>query len=70
MAARDEDEGSSGGRRTLMLFGVVATLLTVLGILIGTGHITGSKVASEAPPPNAETPAPQPSTETPAKTNP
>ena len=69
MAARDE-EGSSGGRRALMLFAVVATLLTVLGILIGTGHITGSKVASVAPQPSAETTAPQPSAETPAKTNP
>jgi hypothetical protein len=43
-----------------MLFAVVAAALTPLFILIGTGHITGLKVAS----------LPQRSTETPAKTAP
>jgi len=68
MAARDE-EGSKGGQRTLMLFGVVASALTILGILIGTGRITGTKVAAPPPQPTTETPAPQPNTESPAPPN-
>ena len=55
-----EDEGSKGGRRSVALFAVVAAALTFLLFLIGTRHITGTKVA--APPPT--------STETPAKTTP
>jgi hypothetical protein len=49
------EEGSKGGERSVIIFAIVAACLTVLLILVGTGHITGSKVA--APPPSAETPA-------------
>jgi len=55
-----EEEGSRGGTKPVMLFAVVAAALTPLFILIGTGHITGLKVAS----------LPQRSTETPTKTAP
>ena len=55
-----DEEGSKGGSRSVTLWAVVAAALTLLLILIGTGHTTGTKVA--APPPT--------STETPAKTTP
>ena len=53
--AHTEDEGSKGGRRSVTLFAVVAAALTVLLFLIGTRHITGTKVAA---PPQANTEAP------------
>jgi hypothetical protein len=52
------------------VFAIAAAILTVLLILVATGVITGTKVASPSPPPNTESPAPQPNTESPAKTNP
>ena len=60
MAHITEDEGSKGGRRSVMLLAVVAAALTVLLFLIGTRHITGTKVAAP----------PQANTEAPAKTTP
>jgi hypothetical protein len=65
-----DEEGSKGGARTVTVFAIVAAILTVLLILVATGVITGTKVASPSPPPNTESPAPQPNTESPAKTNP
>jgi hypothetical protein len=50
-----DEEGSKGGERSVMIFAIVAACLIVLLFLIGTRHITGSKVP--APPPSAETPA-------------
>jgi hypothetical protein len=50
----DMDEGSKGGRRSVLFFGVVAAVLTVLLVLVG---VRGRSVAPETPQPAAETPA-------------
>jgi hypothetical protein len=70
MAQITHDEGSKGGTRSVTLWAVVAAALTLLLILVGTGQITGTKVAAPSPPLNTESPAPQPNTEFPANTNP
>jgi hypothetical protein len=51
---RDADEGSKGGTRTVLTFGVVAAALTVFLVLVG---LSGKKVAPEAPQPTTESPA-------------
>ena len=70
MAHEIDEEGSKGGQRSVTLWAIVAAALMVLLILVGTGHITGTKVASPSAPPNTESPATQPNTEFPANTNP
>jgi len=70
MAHEIDEEGSRGGQRSVTLWAIVAAALTVLLILVGTGHITGTKVASPSAPSNTESPATQPNTEFPANTNP
>jgi hypothetical protein len=70
MAHEIDEEGSKGGQRSVTLWAIVAAALTVLLILVGTGRITGTKVASPSAPPNTESPATQPNTEFPANTNP
>ena len=50
----DMDEGSKGGRRSVLLFGLVAATLTVLLILIG---VAGKNVAPNTPQSNTESPA-------------
>jgi hypothetical protein len=54
VAGREMDEGSRGGRRSVLVFGLVAAIVTVLLILIG---VTGKNVAPNAPQPNTESPA-------------
>jgi len=70
MAHEIHEEGSRGGQRSVTLWAIVAAALTVLLILVGTGHITGTKVASPSAPSNTESPETQPNTEFPANTNP
>jgi hypothetical protein len=48
------DEGSKGGRRSALVFGVVAATLTALLILIG---LAGKNVAPNTPQSNTESPA-------------
>ena len=48
------DEGSRGGRSSVLLFGVVAATLTVLLILVG---VAGKNVAPNTPQANTESPA-------------
>ena len=50
----DMDEGSKGGRRSLLAFGIVAATLTVLLILVG---VAGKSVAPNTPLANTESPA-------------
>ena len=50
----DLDEGSKGGRRSILIFGVVAATLTALLILIG---VAGKNVAPNTPQSNTESPA-------------
>ena len=50
----DTDEGSKGGRRSVLAFGIVAATMTVLLILIG---VAGKSVAPNAPQANTESPA-------------
>ena len=51
----DMDEGSKGGRRSALVFGVVAATLTaLLLILIG---VVGKNVAPNTPQSNTESPA-------------
>jgi hypothetical protein len=50
----DMDEGSKGGRRSVLIFGLVAATLTVLLILIG---VAGKNVAPNTPQSNTESPA-------------
>ena len=50
----DMDEGSKGGRRSALVFGVVAATLTALLILIG---VAGKNVAPNTPQSNTEWPA-------------
>jgi hypothetical protein len=50
----DMDEGSKGGRRSVLTFGLVAATLTVLLILIG---VAGKNVAPNTPQSNTESPA-------------
>ena len=48
------DEGSKGGRRSALVFGVVAATLTALLIVIG---VAGKNVAPNTPQSNTESPA-------------
>jgi hypothetical protein len=48
------DEGSKGGRNSVLIFGVVAATLTVLLILVG---VAGKSVAPNTPLSNTESPA-------------
>ena len=50
----DIDEGSNGGRNSVLLFGVVAATLTVLLILVG---LAGKNVAPNMAQSNTESPA-------------
>jgi hypothetical protein len=50
----DMDEGSKGGRRSILAFGIVAATLTVLLILVG---VTGKNVAPNTPQTTTESPA-------------
>jgi hypothetical protein len=50
----DMDEGSKGGRRSALAFGIVAATLTVLLILVG---VAGKSVAPNTPQSNTESPA-------------
>jgi hypothetical protein len=50
----DMDEGSKGGRRSVLAVGFVAGILTVLLILVG---IAGKSVGPDTLPSNAESPA-------------
>jgi hypothetical protein len=49
----DIDEGSKGGGRSVLLFGVVAAILTVLLVLVG---FAGKNVAPNAPQSSAGSP--------------
>ena len=48
------DEGSKGGGRSVLAFGIVAAIMTVLLIVIG---VTGKNVAPNAAQLNTESPA-------------
>jgi hypothetical protein len=48
------DEGSKGGRNSVLLFGLVASILTVLLILVGVG---GKNVAPNLAQSSTESPA-------------
>jgi len=48
------DEGSKGGRRSSLVFGVVAATLTALLIVIG---VAGKNAAPNTPQSNTESPA-------------
>ena len=48
------DEGSKGGRRSVLVFGLVAATLTVLLILVG---VAGNNVAPNMAQSNTESPA-------------
>ena len=48
------DEGSKGGRNSVLLFGLVASILTVLLILVG---LAGKNVAPNMAQSNTESPA-------------
>jgi hypothetical protein len=48
------DEGSKGGRRSVVAFGLVAAIMTVVLILIG---VAGKNVAPNTPQSNTESPA-------------
>ena len=50
----DMDEGSKGGRRSVLVFGLVAATLTVPLILVG---VTGNNVGPSTPVSNTESPA-------------
>jgi len=50
----DMDEGSKGGRRSALVFGVVAATLTALLIVIG---VAGKNAAPNTPQSNTESPA-------------
>ena len=50
----DMDEGSKGGRRSVLAFGIVAATLTVLLILVG---VAGKSVAPNTPQTTTESPA-------------
>ena len=50
----DMDEGSRGGRRSVLAFGIVAAIMTVLLIAIG---VSGKNVTSNMAQSNTETPA-------------
>jgi hypothetical protein len=50
----DMDEGSKGGRRSVLVFGLVAATLTVLLILVG---VAGNNVAPNMAQSNTESPA-------------
>ena len=50
----DMDEGSRGGRRSVLAFGIVAAIMTVLLIAIG---VSGKNVTSNMSQSNTETPA-------------
>ena len=50
----DMDEGSKGGRRSVLVFGLVAATLTVLLILVG---VAGKSVAPNTPQASIESPA-------------
>ena len=54
IAMADMDEGSKGGRRSVLAFGIVAAIMTVL--LIGIG-VAGKNVASNTAQLNTESPA-------------
>ena len=48
------DEGSKGGTKSVLLFGAVAAVLTVLLVLVG---VRGKTVDPNSPQPNTESPA-------------
>ena len=48
------DEGSRGGRRSVLAFGIVTAIMTVLLIAIG---VSGKNVTSNMAQSNTETPA-------------
>jgi len=50
----DMDEGSKGGRNSILLFGIVAATLTVLLILVG---VAGKNVGPNTAQSNTESPA-------------
>ena len=50
----DMDEGSKGGRRSILAFGIVAAVMTVLLIVIG---VAGKNVAQNTAQSNTESPA-------------
>jgi hypothetical protein len=50
----DMDEGSKGGRRSVLVFGLVAATVTVLLILVG---VAGNNVAPNMAQSNTESPA-------------
>ena len=50
----DMDEGSKGGRRSVLAFGIVAATLTVLLILVG---VAGNNVPPNMAQSNTESPA-------------
>jgi hypothetical protein len=50
----DMDEGSKGGRNSVLLFGIVAATLTVLLILVG---VAGKSVGPNTAQSNTESPA-------------
>jgi hypothetical protein len=50
----DMDEGSKGGPRSVLVFGIVAATLTVLLILVG---VAGKSVAPNTAQSNTESPA-------------
>ena len=50
----DMDEGSKGGRRSVLAFGIVAATLTVLLILVG---VAGKSVAPNTAQTTTESPA-------------
>ena len=50
----EKDEGSKGGRRSVLTFGLVAAIMTVLLILIG---VAGKNVAPNTPQSNTASPA-------------
>jgi len=52
-----DEEGSKGGDRSVLTVAIVSVCLFVLIILVGTGHIGGSRVAPNTPQPNTESPA-------------
>jgi hypothetical protein len=54
IAMADMDEGSKGGRRSVLAFGIVAAVMTVLLIVIG---VTGKNVAQNTAQSNTESPA-------------
>jgi hypothetical protein len=50
----DMDEGSKGGGRSVLAFGIVAAIVPVLLLVIG---VTGKNVAPNIPQSNTELPA-------------